>query len=143
MTRDDRLSLVLFLLRLSVFLVMLMWTIDKFVRPEHAGSVYENFYAIGGLSAGVIYLIGLIELAILIGFVLGYRKRWTYGAVLIFHAVSTLSSFRQYFTPFKGVNLLFYAAWPMLAACFPFTISGIAIRYGRFNISHNRPSMRI
>ncbi len=33
------------------------------------------------------------------------------------HAVSTLSSFRQYLAPFKGPNLLFFAAWPMLAAC--------------------------
>lgn len=117
-TPDDRLPLALLLLRLSVFLVMLMWTIDKFVRPEHAGGVYEEFYSIGGLGAGVFYLIGLIELAVLIGFVLGYRKRWTYAAVLIFHAVSTLSSFGQYLTPFEGTNLLFYAAWPMLAACF-------------------------
>ncbi len=62
------------LLRLSVFLVMLMWTIDKFARPEHASSIYQDFYAIGGLSAGVIYLIGLIELAILIGFVLWFSQ---------------------------------------------------------------------
>jgi len=118
MASDKRISLVLLLLRLSVFLVMLMWTIDKFVRPEHAAGVYESFYAIGGLGTAVFYLIGLIELAVLAGFLLGYQKRWTYGAVLLFHAVSTLSSFGQYFTPFQDVNLLFYAAWPMLAACF-------------------------
>ena len=26
--------------------------------------------------------------------------------------------FKQYLAPFEGPNLLFYAAWPMLAACF-------------------------
>ena len=31
------------------------------------------------------------------------------------HTVSTLSSWRQYLDPFD--NLLFFAAWPMLAAC--------------------------
>jgi hypothetical protein len=35
---------------------------------------------------------------------------------LIFHAISTLASYRQYLAPFD--NLLFFAAWPMLAACF-------------------------
>jgi putative oxidoreductase len=30
--------------------------------------------------------------------------------------VSTFSSFRQYFDPFE--NLLFFAAWPMLAAIY-------------------------
>lgn len=118
MAAERRLSVALLLLRLSVFLVMLMWTIDKFVRPEHARGVYEHFYAIGGLGTGVFYAIGVIELAILIGFVLGFKKRWTYGAVLIFHAVSTLASFAQYLAPFEGSNLLFFAAWPMLAACF-------------------------
>jgi len=37
---------------------------------------------------------------------------------LVLHAVSTLSSFKQYLAPFDGPNLLFFAAWPMLAACF-------------------------
>ena len=28
-----------------------------------------------------------------------------------------MSAFSQYLAPFQGTNLLFYAAWPMLAAC--------------------------
>jgi hypothetical protein len=66
----------------------------------------------------MMYGIGLVELAILVGFVIGFAPRLTYGLVLLFHAVSTLSSFRQYFHPFENVNLLFFAAWPMLGACF-------------------------
>jgi hypothetical protein len=34
------------------------------------------------------------------------------------HAVSTLSSWKMYLTPFaEGPSLPFFAAWPMLAAC--------------------------
>jgi len=47
--------------------------------------------------------------------VTGFTKRWTCGIVLVLHAVSTLSSFGRYLDPWK--NLLFFAAWPMLAAC--------------------------
>lgn len=54
---------------------------------------------------------------VLLGFVLGLFKKWTYGSVLLFHAVSTLSSWQQYLTPFEGPHLLFFAAWPMLAGC--------------------------
>jgi hypothetical protein len=36
--------------------------------------------------------------------------------VFVLHGISTLSSYRQYLDPFD--NLLFFAAWPMLAACF-------------------------
>ncbi len=112
---SDRLAWALLALRLSVFLVMLMWTLDKFVNPEHAGRVYGHFYGLEGLGAGAFKLIGALELALLAAFVVGFRKRLSYGLVLVFHAVSTFSSYRQYLDPWE--HLLFFAAWPMLAAC--------------------------
>lgn len=118
-TSDRRIPVALLTLRLSVFIVMLMWTLDKFVRPEHAASVYENYYFIGGLSRAVTLTIGALEVALLIGFLLGIAKRCTYGAVLVLHGISTVSAFKHYLTPFaEGPHLLFFAAWPMLAACF-------------------------
>ncbi len=59
-----------------------------------------------------------IELAIILAFLAGWKKKWVYGFVLVLHGISTLSSYHQYFTPFEKVNLLFFAAWPMLAACY-------------------------
>jgi putative oxidoreductase len=114
----NRVAVALLVLRVTVFVVMLIWTIDKFVRPAHAASVYEHFYFLRGLGPAVMYSIGTAELAILIGFVIGFAPRLTYGLVLLLHAVSTLSSFRQYLHPFEGSNILFFAAWPMLGACF-------------------------
>lgn len=116
MQPDDRISRARLLLRLSVFLVMLMWTMDKLLNPGHATQVYTHFYGIAGLGPGVFYVIGAAELLLLLGFVVGLQKRFTYGAVLVLHAMSTLSAFRQYLDPLS--NLLFFAAWPMLAACF-------------------------
>ena len=116
--RNYRLALALLALRVSVFIVMFMWTIDKFIRPEHAAAIYEKFYYITDLSNYVSYTIGIIEILFLIGFLFGKYKRFTYGFVLLIHGISTFSSFKQYLAPFEGVNLLFFAAWPMLAACF-------------------------
>ena len=115
--QDKKLQVSLLLLRLTVFLVMFMWTIDKFINPGHAAKVYESFYYIAGLESVVMYALGSIEIIILLLFLAGYKKTFTYGAVLVFHAVSTLSSFKQYLSPFEGPSLLFFAAWPMLAAC--------------------------
>jgi len=53
-----------------------------------------------------------------LGFVIGFAPRVTYGLVFLLHAGSTFSSFRQYLHPFEGSNILFFAAWPMLGACF-------------------------
>jgi putative oxidoreductase len=114
----NRVGVALLVLRVTVFLVMLIWTIDKFVRPDHAASVYEHFYFLRGLGPAIIYSIGIAELLLLTGFVIGFAPRVTYGLVLLLHAVSTFSTFRQYLHPFEGSNILFFAAWPMLGACF-------------------------
>lgn len=116
MQTERRLPIALAALRLSVFLVMLVWTLDKLIAPGHASAVFENFYLVGGLGNEIMYAVGIAELIIILGFVLGLAKRFTYGAVLLFHAVSTLASFPMYLNPADG--RLFYAAWPMLAACF-------------------------
>ena len=117
-TVGGRVPLVLLLLRLGIFIVMMMWTLDKFLKPDHASAVFESFYRIPGLGTAIIYVIGVIQLLIVLGFVAGIKKTWTYGAVLLMHTVSTLASFPRYLDPFTTPNLLFFTAWPMLAACF-------------------------
>jgi hypothetical protein len=96
---------------------MLMWTLDKFVRPAHAAAVYKAFYRLPLSAPSLFYLLGALELVLLVGFVVGVQKRLTYGAVTVLHGIATVSPFVQYLAPFQDANLLFYAAWPMLAAC--------------------------
>ena len=114
----QRVSLVLLLTRISVFIAMMIWVIDKFAKPDHTAAVFESFYGIGGVSTAVSYVLGGIQLAIMIAFVLGVQKKISYGLVLLMHTASTLVSFPKYFAPFESANILFFAAWPMLAACF-------------------------
>lgn len=116
MNSPKRLSWALLGLRLSIFLVMLMWTLDKFIRPEHSAGVFAHFYAVTGLGNATFLVIGAMELLLLLAFVAGLARRYTYGAVLLLHAISTLSAWHQYTHPYEGTNLLFFAAWPMLAA---------------------------
>lgn len=117
MSQQRRLAISLLCLRLGIFLVMLMWTLDKFVRPDHAAGVFSKFYGLDGLDVQMAYVLAALELVLLLAFVAGIARRWSYGIVLLLHAVSTLSSWRQYSQPFEGSNLMFFAAWPMLAAC--------------------------
>lgn len=117
MKNEKRLALSLLALRLTVALVMLVWNLDKFINPRHAASVYENFYLLSGLGREVMFAIGAVEIVIVAAFLLGVKKRLTYGTVLALHAISTVSSYKQYLAPYDGPNILFFAAWPMLAAC--------------------------
>ena len=117
-SEPKHLPLALFFLRLSVFLVFFIWTLDKFVRPEHAGGVYKAFYFLPALSGPVFVAIGLAEMILIFAFLLGIKKKITYGAILLFQFISTASCFRQFFAPFEQINILLYAGWPLLAACF-------------------------
>ena len=112
---NQRIATALLLLRLGVFIVMIMWTLDKFINPQHSGAIFENFYGLGGLSGTAFMIIGLLQLLVVLAFVAGFMKRISYGIVLLLHSVSTLSSWQQYLDGFN--NLMFFAAWPMLAAC--------------------------
>lgn len=118
MTKPNRTSTVLVVLRLSVFVVMLVWTLDKFVRPEHAISIFEDFYFVKGVGATVVYTLAAVELLLLLAFLVGFARRITYGLVLLLHGLTTFFSYAQYLHPFEKGNILFFAAWPMLAACF-------------------------
>jgi putative oxidoreductase len=116
MSFENRLRYSLFGLRLGVFLVMFMWTIDKFINPDHAARVFEKFYLISGLSVPMYYAIGAVQAAIVLAFVAGIQKRLSYGLVFLMHLVSTVSSYERYLDPWNAPNLLFFAAFPMLAA---------------------------
>lgn len=129
----DRLGLSLFLLRLGVFIVMFAWTLDKFINPAHGAAVYENFYFIGGLGSGVMMFLGAVELLVILAFLAGLWKTFTYGFVMVVHAVSTFASWKQYTI---DINLLFFAAWPMLAACVAlFLLRDLDVRFTAGSLS--------
>jgi len=113
-SQQKRIEWSLFLLRLGIFIVMFAWTLDKFITPDHAARILENFYFIGGIGTQIILIIAVLEMIVILAFLLGIRKTWTYGFVMILHGLSTFSAW-QFYT--IKINLLFFAAWPMLAAC--------------------------
>jgi hypothetical protein len=112
---EQKLPWALLALRVGIFIVMFVWALDKFVNPGHTAAVFEGFYGISGLSATLAAILGGLQIVLCLTFLAGLWKKITYGLILILHAVSTFSSFPQYLDAFN--NLLFFAAWPMLAAC--------------------------
>ncbi len=116
MTNDitRRLSVCLLLLRLSVGLVMMVWAFDKILNPSHGGAVLESFYGLSGVGESLVRMIGVGQALIVLAFLAGFAKKWTYGAVLLMHGLTTLVTLSAYLQPLK--NILFFAAWPMLAA---------------------------
>ncbi len=112
-----RLAWCLLWLRLGIATVFVMWTVDKFVNPEHTAAVFKKFYKIGELSNELSYAIGAIQMLLIVCFIIGLFRTFSYGVILVLHAISTFSSYKNYLDPWTYPNLLFFAAIPMLAAC--------------------------
>ncbi|MGR2701308.1 hypothetical protein [Vibrio campbellii] len=112
---QQQLGIALLSLRLSIALVFIMWALDKVLVPEHAMKVFSGFYGLD-ISSSFSVALGIAQLVFIGVFLAGLWKNLTYLAILVLHAGSTFSSFAKYLDPFN--NLLFFAAWPMLAACF-------------------------
>lgn len=105
----------LFILKLGALIVLTMWNIDKYVNPDHTAAVFNKYYLIGELGLNMSYIIGAIQSVILLMFLLGIKKTFSYGVVFGMHLISTLSTWQMYLDPWGPKNLLFFAAWPMLA----------------------------
>ena len=111
---EKKLALSLLSLRVTIAVVFIVWALDKVMVPEHALKVFSSFYGLE-ISVGFSIFIGIIQLIFISIFLLGVYKNITYLTVLIFHSASTFPSFLKYLDPLN--NLLFFTAWPMLAAC--------------------------
>jgi hypothetical protein len=110
---NRKLGLSLLMLRLSLGLVMMVWACDKIFNPGHGGAVLQSFYGIAGAGEQVVQGLGVVQALVVVAFLLGLARTYSYGAVLVMHAITTVVSWSAYLDPLK--NILFFSAWPMLA----------------------------
>lgn len=107
------------LLRVATGYFMALWAIEKLVKPEGAVGIFKFFYGME-ISSAVAAGVGVVQLLIIVAFILGYRRRISYGLVFLMHGVSTLATWQHLLDPF-GLYLLerpqhlFFAAVPVLA----------------------------
>ena len=112
---ETALRLPLLLIRLAAAAFFLVWSLEKILLPEKQQGVFEAFYG-GAQPVGVIVALGVVQTLIVLAFAGGALKTLTYGALLVMHAVSTLSTTGRLIDPYEGLNHLFWAAVPTLAA---------------------------
>ncbi|MBC8048877.1 MAG: DoxX protein [Chitinophagales bacterium] len=114
MNTDKNLELSLVLFRLATVAFLLVWVFQKLLVPAGAQGVFKTFY-FSELPVVLISAFGVAQLLIVLAFGLGFLRFWSYGAVIIMHAVSTLSTIPRLMDPFTKPNALFWAAVPVLA----------------------------
>ena len=115
MSRAEPLQWALLVLRVTLAGFFLVWSIEKILAPEIALRVFETFY-FSSPSTTMLIVIGVAQTAIVLAFLVGAFKTWTYGLLLAMHAVSTAASWERLINPYQPPNHLFWAAIPVLGA---------------------------
>lgn len=109
------LKLPLFLTRLSIFYFLLPWQLMRFTKPDAIVGIAKKHYKFD-MPGGLTTITGVVMMALLIAFLLGVKKRITYGLVLVLHALGTLMTLPRLIVGVGEFNILFLAAIPTLFA---------------------------
>jgi uncharacterized membrane protein YphA (DoxX/SURF4 family) len=102
----------LLFLRVSIGLLLVVWGLDKVFNPDHAMAVSEGFY-FGIMSfPALLPVFGIIEIAVGVGVVLGFMRKFVYPAAILFNGVSMLAVWRHILDPWGWylgeTNALFF-----------------------------------
>lgn len=110
------LKLPLFLTRLSIALFLFPWVMLRLTKVEAGAGLFAKYYFIKDMPNVVAMAIALFWAVLLIAFVVGFKKRISYGLVFVLHALGTLMTL-PYLNPWGAdFKILFMAAIPAAAA---------------------------
>jgi putative oxidoreductase len=122
MLKSDATSSGLFIIRLTLFLLMIMWALLKLTAPAAYGAsedgtgIFGSFYGIS-LSQSLVFSIGLVQIAFLFAFLAGVAKFITTGGVMVMNLATLLVSLPAILPVFVGEgNILFAASFPIFGA---------------------------
>ncbi|MGB3639158.1 MAG: DoxX protein [Rivularia sp. (in: cyanobacteria)] len=113
MTDERKIQISLAIIRITTAIFFLVWSLRKIIQPESTQGIFSKFYSLE-VSQSFSYVAGTIQTLLVIAFMVGLFKTWTYGAILGMHIVSVLSTYKQLFNPYETPNTLFWAAVPAL-----------------------------
>lgn len=118
MANEKVLQQALFVLRVGIMIVFVMWTIDKFANYKHFSGMFAHYYWGIKISQPVLLMLGVGEVILLmLFFFTNYFKKWTYGIILVAHLITTLISFHRLLPPYEIHQLLYFGSIPLLCSC--------------------------
>lgn len=115
MQRDKELEISLAIVRLTTAFFLIIWALDKIIGTPAAMKTVSKYYMTID-SGTIIIAMGVAQLILVLAFAAGLFKTMSYGAVLLMHTVSVVSSIPVYMNPLARPNILFWAGLPTLAA---------------------------
>lgn len=108
---SQNIKLPLFLTRLSIFYFLLPWQLMRFTKPDAVVGIAKKHYKFT-LPESASLITGVLMMILLVAFLVGIKKRVTYGLVFVFHALGTLMTLPKLIIGLESFYILFLAAIP-------------------------------
>lgn len=114
-----KIALALAILRISLGVFLLIWSVEKFFLPQATVGIWKGFYLIS-IGESMPYIIGTLETILSIAIIVGFMRTWSYGLGLAINTISVLSTWKRLIDPWglifeTGNNHLFLAGVPLVA----------------------------
>ncbi|MEP2639992.1 hypothetical protein [Roseobacter sp.] len=113
---ETKLSFSLLIMRLSIAAFFGAWTSLKFLRPEWFENVFQNAYGLAFISQGMAWAVGLVQVAIVVAFAVGFMRTYSYAVMGLMQAAGVVGSIPSLMNYTQYPNNLMWAAVPALGS---------------------------
>lgn len=93
-----------------------MWASLKFYRPEWMVNVFRNVYGQAWVTQDLAFLVGGLQMAIVIAFLIGFARKYVYGFIVLMHATGVIGSYANLINFTKYPNNLLWTSVATLGA---------------------------
>ena len=118
MTQERRIEIALLIIRLTAAIFIGLWATLKFHHPEWQRNIFEGAYNISFLTItdNLSYFLGTVQIIIILAFVSGFMRTWTYGAMMLMSAAGVIGSLGSFMTYYNYPKNLMLTSIPTLGA---------------------------
>lgn len=110
------LQIVLLFTRLSIAAFLAPWVHLRLTNIGAGKHLFSKYYKVSDMPDIAAYGIAIFWLILLVAFVTGFKKRLSYGLVLLFHTAGTVFTLPYLVPGSENFQILFFAALPTVAA---------------------------
>ena len=94
---NRRIEVSLFIIRVTAAIFLGLWATLKFHHPEWTQNIFKGAYrlkdfGLENLPAEVSYMLGGLQILIVLAFACGILRTWTYGLMMLMSAAGVLGS---------------------------------------------------
>ncbi len=118
MTQTRRIEVALLIIRITAAIFLGLWATLKFHHPEWQRNIFEGAYNISFFTVtdNLSYFLGSVQIIVVLAFVSGFMRTWSYGLMLLMSAAGVLGSLGSFAAYYNYPKNLMLTSVPTLGA---------------------------